>query len=426
MSLVTVSLILFGLTLIGIPIAWALGAVGLLGVLLTHVPLQVVPHITFGSAEVYTLVAIPMFMLMGALIEKAGLGQVLVDFASSLVGWARGGLAQVNVLDSLFFGGLSGSAAADVASLGSIVIPEMKRRGYPPEFAAAITSSTAEMSIIIPPSIVMIVYASLANVSVGKLFIAGVVPGLVVGLSYMALCAYFARRHDWPIHEPFRMRRVIATGINAAGAMIIPIVIMGGILGGVFTATEASAVGVVVTALLIAFVYRTVRWSGVAEILVVTAKRTGIVMVVIAASGTLAWYLSHEQIPQKLAASMLAFSSNKYVILLIVDVFLIFLGMILSGTPAMILVVPVLLPILTQLGVDPIHFGIVFTLAVCVGSQTPPVAATMLLTCLIAKVTIAQMWKYNKWFVLVCILVMVVVTYVPDVAMWLPNTLFPE
>ena len=426
MGLGTLTLLLFALTLVGVPIAWALGAVGLLGVVLSPVPMQMVPHVTFGSAEVYTLVAIPMFMLMGALIEKAGLGEVLIDFASSLVGWARGGLAQVNVVDSMFFGGLSGSAAADVASLGSIIIPEMKRKGYPPEFAAAVTSSTAEMSIIIPPSIVMIVYASLANVSVGRLFVAGVVPGLLVGFSYMALCAYFARRKNWPVHERFSVRRVVATGINAAAALVIPIVVMGGILGGVFTATEASAVGVVVTAVLVALVYRSIRWKDVSEVLVVTARRTGIVMLVIAASGTLGWYLSHERIPQALAASMLAISNDRLVILLIIDVFLIFLGMIMSGTPAMILVVPVVLPILTQLGVDPIHFGIVFTLAVCVGSQTPPVAATKLLTCVIAKVTIGQMSAYNKWFILVCILVMFLVTYVPGIALWLPERFYVD
>lgn len=426
MSLFAVALILFALTLVGIPVAWALGAVGLLGVLLTHVPLQVVPHVTFGSAEVYTLVAIPMFMLMGALIERAGLGEVLVRFASSLVGWAKGGLAQVNVIDSLFFGGLSGSAAADVASLGTIVIPEMKRAGYPPAFAAAVTSSTAELAIIIPPSIAMIVFASLANVSVGKLFMAGVVPGIFMALSFMALCAFFAHRNDWPVHQVFSWRRVVATGIDAAAAIVIPVVVMGGIIGGVFTATEASAIGVVITALLIALVYRSVKWRDVGDILVVTAKRTGVVMVIIAASGTLAWYLSHEQIPQKLARSMLEFSDNKYVILFIIDVFLIFLGMILSGTPAMILCVPVLLPILTQLGVDPIHFGIIFTLSVCVGSQTPPVAATMLLTCLIANVSIAEIWRYNRWFIAVAIFVMFVVTYVPEIAMWLPDRYFSE
>lgn len=426
MSLLTITLVLFALTLIGVPIAWALGTVGLLGVLTTPVPLLAVPHITFGGAEIYTLVAIPMFMLMGALIEKAGLGLILINFASSLVGWMRGGLAQVNVVNSLFFGGLSGSAAADVSSEGPILIPAMKIAGYPAPYAAALTSSTAELSIIIPPSIVMIVYASVANVSVGKMFLAGVIPGLVLAGTFMVSAWYFAKKYNWPVHQAFSIRRVIATAIDACAAILIPLVVMGGILGGIFTATEASAVGVLTTALLIALVYRTVKWSEIGEILVVTAKRTGIVMMVIAASGTLAWYLSHQQIPQQVAVAMLSLSDNKYVVLLILDVFLIFLGMILSGTPAIILVMPVILPILYQLGIDPIHFGIIFTLAVCAGSQTPPVAATMLLTCVIAKVTIQEMWKYNRWFILATLLVMLVVTYVPDLVLWLPNKFFVD
>lgn len=426
MNILIIALLIFGLALLGVPIAWALGFVGLIGIYLSPVPLQVVAHMTFSSAQTYSLVAIPLFMLMGALIERAGLGRILMDFASALVGWMRGGLAQVNVVGSLFFGGLNGSAAADVASIGSIVIPEMKRRGYPAGFAAAITSSSAELSIIIPPSIVLIVYGVLANVSIGQLFLAGFLPGLVLCISYMTLCWFFAWKYDWPVHEKFNPRRVVSTGIAAAPAMVIPIIIMGGILGGVFTATESAAVAVATTVVLVSTVYRGLSWRDVTGVLVLTAKRTGMVMVIVAASGTLAWYLAQQQIPQQLATAMLSISDNPLIILFMLSGFLVFLGMILSGVPAMIIVVPVVLPILTELGIDPLHFGIIFALAICVGSQTPPVAATMLLTCVIAKVRIGEMFKINKWYILVNILVMCMVILMPSIALWMPQYAYSE
>jgi tripartite ATP-independent transporter DctM subunit len=411
------------LSLIGVPIAFALGAVGLLGIFFSPVPLMAVPLMIFNSAETYTLVAVPMFMLMGLLVEKAGLGRIIIDFACSVVGWMRGGLAHVNVIDSLLFGGISGSSAADVASIGAIIIPEMTNRGYPRNFAAALTSSTAELAIIIPPSIPLIVYGVLANVSIAKLFVAGILPGLVLAGLYMGTIHVMAVRQKWPIHERFSLSHLGRTGVKAAPALTIPIIILGGILSGVFTATESAAIAVGVAAFLTFAIYRSVSWSDTWEILVLTCRRTAVIMLIIAASGTLAWYFANRQIPQKLAAQLLTLSDNPTLILILLNLFLILLGTMISGVPAMIIVVPVIMPVIEKIGMDPIQFGIVFGVAVAVGTQTPPVAATMLLTCVIAEVTVEDMWQMNRWFILVAILVQFLVTFIPELSLTLPRLL---
>jgi C4-dicarboxylate transporter, DctM subunit len=421
MTLMLIVLGLITMVVLGVPVAFALGMVGLIGILLSPPPLEAVPLMIYNSAETYALVAIPMFMLMGAIVERSGLGRILVDFASSLVGWMRGGLAHVNTVVSLLFAGMNGSAAADVASIGSILIPEMKRRGYPASFAAAITSNTSELAIIIPPSIVLIVYGVLANVSIAQLFLAGVIPGLAVASAYMLVTYAFAVHFRWPIHEPFRARRVVQTGRVALPSLMIPVVILGGILGGIFTATESAAIAVAVAALLAVLLYRAVTWRMAWEILILTAKRTAVVMLIIAASGTLAWYLAHERVPQAMADSLLALTDNYVVLLLIIDLFLILIGTMISGIPAMVIVVPVFLPVVLELGVDPIQFGIIFALAIGIGTQTPPVAATMLLTCVIANVSILEMWRFNRWLILLSFVMLVIVTFVPAISLALPR-----
>jgi tripartite ATP-independent transporter DctM subunit len=416
---------LLTLSLIGLPIAFAIGGIGLIGVLLSPISLMAVPLMIFNSAESYSLVAIPLFMLTGAIVEKAGLGRMLIDFASSLVGWMRGGLAQMNVIDSLLFGGISGSAAADVASIGQIMITEMTRRGYPRNFTAALTSSTAELAILIPPSIPLIVYGVLANASVAKLFIGGIIPGCILAVFYMGIVYFFARRDKWPVHEPFSIKRIGTAAVTAAPSLTIPFIILGGILGGVFTATESAAVAVSVAAFLVFVVYRSLSWRETLELIVSTCRRTAVVMLIIAASGALGWFMANRQIPQQLASQLATLTESPVVIIILINLLLILLGTMISGVPAMILVVPVVLPVLEKIGMDPIQFGVIFAVAIAVGAQTPPVAATMLLTCVIAKISVEEMWVMNRWFILVTIVLQFLVSFIPALSLALPRLLIP-
>lgn len=422
MTILVIALVLLGLVLLGVPVAFALGLTGLLAVATTSaVPLNIVPLVIFNQADSYALIAVPLFMLAGAVVERCGLGRMLVDFASSIVGWLRGGLAQVNILVSLFFAGMNGSAPADVASIGSILIPEMKRKGYPAGFAAGVTSSSSELAILIPPSISLILYGVLANTSISSLFVAAIIPGLLIAMSNMILVQFLSVWNKYPVHERFELPRVASTFRQAVWGLSLPVIILGGILGGIFTATESAAVAAVVALLLAAFIYRTMKLSDLPEILIVTAKRTGMVMMIIAASGLLSFYLAEQNIPQSLAAQVLSLTSNQALVLLIANVALFLIGMMISGAPAIILFVPILLPIVSAVGVDPIHFGVIFSVAIAIGTQTPPVAPTMLLACAIGDTTVGEVWKTNRWFIGVNLIVLMFVTYFPSLSLFLPS-----
>jgi C4-dicarboxylate transporter, DctM subunit len=422
MEMLYLALFLIVLVVAGIPIAFALGIAGLTAIWLTSsVPLMIVPLVVFNQADSYSLIAVPLFMLAGAIVEKCGLGKVLVAFASSLVGWVRGGLAQVNVLVSLFFAGMNGSAPADVASMGSILIPEMKRRGYSAGFAAGVTSASAELAILIPPSITLILYGVLANVSITRMFIAAIIPGLMIALANMILVGYLAVRNDFPVHEKFEVKKTWTTFKSAWWGLSLPVIILGGILGGIFTATESAAVAAVTALLLAVLVYRSMSWRKFPEILILTAKRTGMVMLIIASSGILSFYLAEQGIPQRLAQQVLAFTTNQAIILLILNIALFLVGMMISGAPAIVLFVPLMLPIAVSSGVDPIHFGVIFSVAIAIGTQTPPVAPTMLLACVIGETTIGEVWKTNRWFISVNLVILMILTYFPALSLWLPD-----
>jgi tripartite ATP-independent transporter DctM subunit len=408
---------------IGVPIGVAIGITALGLFYLKGIPLTALPLNMFVGMEQFVFLAMPLFMIAGELMNRAALAQTLIDFAASIVGAIRGGLAMATIGTSMIFAEISVSAVADAAALGSILIPQMKQRGYPAAFATALISASSSIAIIIPPSLAFILYGALANVSVIKLFIAGFVPGVIVGLTLMLFSYGFTVRYGWPTERAFSFINVWVCFKKASWALSMPVVILGGILGGIFTPTEAAAVAVAVAFILGKLVYRTLNWSDLPEILLVSIKRTSLVLLMVGTSAALGWYLSNEGIPQRMAAAMLAYSSNKYVILAIINAVLLLLGVILHSSAMLVLTVPIFVPLVNALGIDLIHFGVVMCITQAIGQQTPPVASVLLTSCAIGKTSVGETMRYNKWFILAMFLVLQLVTYVPSLSLYLPSLL---
>lgn len=403
------------------PVALAIGSSALLVLIIVGVPMTIVPLSIFSSMLSFTLLAIPLFMFLGAILEKVGIADVMVDFATSLVGWLKGGLAMINVVVSMFFAGMSGSSASDVSCIGSILIPQMKRKGYPADFSVAITSFSSTAAIIIPPSISMIVYGVLANVSIVKLFAAGIVPGLILGFGQMVMCYFFARKYNYPVDEDFEWRKLGQRFIKAAPAFTIPVIIMGGILGGVFTITESAAAAAVTAVVLSLTVYRKLTVKKFIDALIVTARRTSIIMLIFGTAGLLGWFIANQQVAENMTQAMLSFTNNPYVILAMINVFLAIIGCFLSGGAPLIILTPILLPLVTSMGIDPLHFGIIMVLNLDMATQTPPVGGTMLLACVVGNARIEEVFRVNKYFLILGFGVVFLVTYVPILCLYLPS-----
>jgi len=412
--------LIIALTAINVPIGFALALTTIIFLLWTGAaPLTVVPLNLFSGASSFPLLAIPLFILAGGLMETGGISLRLVNLAQSLVGFIRGGLAMVTVVATMIQSEISGSSVADAAAIGKVVIPAMARRGYPRRLAAAIVSNAASAAILIPPSIPMIIYAWMAEVSVARLFLAGFAPGFLAGGAMMVLCYYFARKMNLPVEQAFSIRNVGRSLKDAAWALAIPGVIWGGILGGIATATEVAALAAVAAFIIGVGIYRELRFRDIAGILKDSAIQTAVVMVIVAASAVLGWYLTSEQIPQKFARAILATTSNRYLILFFLNIFFFVAGMFLHSAAAIILIVPIVMPLIRQLGVDPVHFGIIVTINLGVGQQTPPVATVLLTTSAIANLPFWEVFKAGWLFTLVLALVTLFVTYVPGLSLFL-------
>ncbi len=405
---------------INVPIAVALAVSAIIGLVATEGlnSLVTVALDMYDGSTKFSLIAIPMFVLAGAIMNAAGITDRLINFISALIGFVRGGLAMVNIGVSLFFAEISGSAVADVAAMGSIMIPQMKKRGYSAPFAAAVTSSSASLAIIIPPSIPMILYAVSANTSVEQLFVAGLIPGLMGAAGLMFVAYLFARRYDLPVESAFDTKRLKETFIEALPTFALPIIILGGIFGGLVTATEAAGLAVL-AALAIGLWYRELDLRHLKRAMLDGGMQTAVVMLLVAASVLMGGFLTRAQIPQDLAAAMLAFTSNQYVILLILNVFFLVIGFFLHSAAAIILVVPIVVPLIQQVGIDPVHFGLVVTLNLAIGQQTPPVASVLITSCSIARANIWEVSKVNVYFVAVLLTVLLMCTYIPAIPMFL-------
>ena len=374
--------------------------------------------VMFDGSMNFPLIAIPLFILAGAIMNTSGISRRLINFASALVGFVRGGLSMVNIANSMFFDESSCSAVADVAALGSILIPAMKKKGYTGAFAAAVTSSSASLAVIIPPSIPMILYAVMAQTSVVQLFVAGIIPGIIGGFGLMFVSYIYAIRKKLPIEETFNLSNLKRTGKEASLAFVLPIIILGGIFGGFVTATEGAGLAVV-AACIIGAVYRELNFKQFFDATIEGASSTAIVMLLVAASVLIGEFLTIEQVPQTVATSITGFTDNKFVILAILNVFLLIIGLFLHSAAAIIVVVPIVMPLVATAGIDPVHFGIIVTLNLAIGQQTPPVASVLVTACSVAKADIWEVSKINIMFVAVLFAVLLLVTYVPFVPMGL-------
>ena len=417
--------ILFGIVLlmvlINVPIAVALGLVAT-GAMVVAQGVDSLPNmaiVMFNGATKFPLLAIPLFILAGAIMNSSGISRRLINLASALFGWIRGGLAHVSIGVSLFFAEISGSAVADVAALGSVLIPEMKKKGYSAPFAAAVTSSSASLAIIIPPSIPMILYAVMSESSVTQLFVAGIVPGLLGGLGLMLVSYFVARRYNLPREASFSWSRVYAASRDAIWALLLPLIILGGIFGGLVTATEGAALAVVAALFVGTVIYNELDLKHLRSAVLEGGIQTAVVMLMVATSALLGSHLTESGAPQKMAQAVSDFTNDPVVVLFLLNMVFLFIGVFLHSAAAIILVVPIVMPLVYAVGIDPIHFGIIVTLNLAIGQQTPPVASVLMVSSSIAKASVWETTRANVGFIGVLLTVLFLVTYVPWVGLGL-------
>ena len=420
-------LLLFGsmiaLAIIGIPLVFAILASSVLTIVVSRpeLPLALVTQIFMKGIDQFLLLAIAFFFLAGELMNRGGITRRIVDFADALVGRFRGGLAQVNILSSLFFSGISGSAVADTAAIGSVMIPAMKKKGYSAAFSAAITETSSVVGPIIPPSIPMIIYAVLASQSVGAMFLAGVVPGLVIGLCLMIAVMLLARRKNFPASEPAGIRHILRTGADAALALLTPIIIVGGILGGVMTATEAGAIACLYALIVGALYFRELKLSDIWHSLREAAYGTAMILVIVGASSLFAWVVSDLRLSKTIGDAILSLSDSPYVFLLLVNAFALVLGLFLDPLAALVIIVPILLPAAVDFGISPIQFGVVIVFNLMIGLTTPPVGYLIYLSAHLAQEKPERVIRESLPFLGALFVALGLLTFVPAFSLWLPD-----
>jgi len=419
-------IVFFLLILAGTPIAFALGITATLSFLKMQAPvlMMLVPQNFYSGIDMFALMAMPFFMLAGDIMNRIKITHRLVKLANVLVGHIRGGLAHVNILVSIFFAGLTGAAVSDTAALGTMLIPAMVEDGYDRDFSAAITAASSIIGPIIPPSIIMVIYGSLMNVSIAGLFAAGIVPGIMVGLALMLSAAYISKKRDYPIGE--RKPKLKEVGIAFKEAIIpllMPIIILGGILSGIFTPTEAAAVAVLYALLIGFFVFKNLHLKDIPELLYEMVKNSGSVFIILSAAAILGWILANEQIPELVGSLILSISQNKYIVLLIINLLLIILGMFMDMTAALIILGPILHPLAVSVGIHPLHFGIIMVVNLNIALMTPPLGACLFVACGISKLSLEEISKEIFPFILIEIAVLLLISYVPAISMFVPKLL---
>ena len=421
-------LVLFGtflfLVIVGMPISFALGLSSVASlVFVGGYDLTVVVQRMFTAVDSFSLMAIPFFMLAGSLMEVGGLSKRIVNFAYSFVGFITGGLGMVGVISSMIFAGVSGSAVATTAAMGSILIPSMEEKKYDRGFSAALLAAAGTTGPIIPPSIPLVVYGSIAGVSIAKLFVGGYVPGLMIGLSFMAITYVIAKKRHYPKAERISFEEAFQNIKNGILAILMPVLIIGGILLGIFTPTEAGAVACVYAFVVGFFIYKEFRLKDLPAALADSVTTTVMVMFLVAVASLFGWILTAERVPMMVAEAMLSISTNKYVILLLINILLLIMGCFIDVVPNITLLMPVLLPLLQQLNIDLVQFGVVIVVNLCVGLITPPVGTCLFVAGRIAQLPLTEIIKEIAPFIIVMIAIVLLITYVPGLVLFLPNLL---
>lgn len=422
-AVLVISFIIF--LAIGVPIAYC---IGLSATLTMIINIDLIPSFTTLSQQIATaldsfaLLAIPFFILAGQLMNRGGIAVRLIDFAKVLVGRLPGGLAFVNIMANMLFGAISGSAVASASAIGGFMHPQMTREGYDKSFSAAVNITSATTGLVIPPSNILIVY-SLASggVSIAALFIAGYIPGILTGLALMGVAAAFAYRKNYPRANKLTFKESIFRFLDAIPSLLLLVIVIGGIIAGIFTATEASAVAVLYT-LILSMIYKEIKWKDLPDILIKSVGITAIVMLLVGTSMGLSWVMSFENIPQEISSGLISISDNPYIILFIINLILLFVGIFMDMTPAVLIFTPIFLPIATtQLGLDPVHFGIIMIMNLSVGLCTPPVGSVLFIGCSVAQIGIEKVIKPLIPLFAAMIIILLLITYVPSLSLWLPH-----
>ncbi len=423
------SLVLIGsfalLIVLGMPVAYALGLASLLGALWIDLPVDAVMIQIASGVNKFSLLAIPFFVLAGAIMAEGGISRRLVAFAAVLVGFVRGGLALVNILASTFFGAISGSSVADTASIGSVMIPEMEKKGYPRDFATALTVSGSIQATLIPPSHNAVIYSMAAggSISIAALFMAGVLPGLLLGLTLAGYCLFIARKRNFPKGRSIPLREALKICADALWGLMTMVIILGGILTGVFTATESASIAVVWAFFVTMFIYRDYRWRDLPKLMHRTVKTVSIVMILIGLASGFGYVMTLMQIPLKITQGLTALTQSPYLILLFINLMLIVLGTLMDMAALIVILTPILLPVVVAVGIDPVHFGMIMIVNLGLGLITPPVGTVLFVGSAVAKLPIEDVVRALMPFFGLLLIVLAIVTYVPALSLWLPRAM---
>ncbi|WP_152082594.1 TRAP transporter large permease [Enterobacter oligotrophicus] len=410
---------------LGMPVAFAVGLSAVAGALWIDLPLEALMIQITSGVNKFTLLAIPFFILAGAIMAEGGIARRLVNFAYVFVGFIRGGLSLVNIVASTFFGAISGSSVADTASIGSVMIPEMEKKGYPREYAAAVTASGSVQAILIPPSHNSVIYSLAAGgtVSIATLFIAGVLPGLLLGVSLMVLCLGFARKRGYPKGEKTPFKQALKIMLDALWGLMTVVIILGGILSGIFTATESAAVACLWAFFVTMFIYRDYKWNELPKLMCRTVKTVTIVMILIGFAAAFGAVMTYMQLPTRITEFFTSLSDNKYVILMYLNIMLLLIGTLMDMAPIILILTPVLLPVTNSLGIDPVHFGMIMMVNLGIGLITPPVGSVLFVASAVSKQRIETVVRAMLPFYGMLLVVLGMVTYIPAISLWLPRVL---